>query len=167
MRTFASAAGLAALLLFTASSSFASPPAAAKGAPGTMVIVFKDGHRQAINLSDIERVEYPSGETADSFGGTGPSRGRFIGKWDAGDGMGGTFTITLREDGDAMRSIGDVHGRWVYVDGEAHITWDDGAEDAIRRVGSRYQKFAYKAGKAFTDIPDNVTNAHNTTQKPI
>jgi dihydroorotate dehydrogenase (NAD+) catalytic subunit len=63
MRTFASAASLAALLLFTASSSFAAPPAAAKGAPGTMVIVFKDGHRQAINLSDIERVEEAARET--------------------------------------------------------------------------------------------------------
>jgi len=167
MRVLVPAAGLAALLLFTASSSFAAPPAAAKGAPGTMVIVFKDGHRQSINLADIERVEYPAAETADSFGGSGPSRGRFIGKWDAGDGMGGTFTISLREDGDAMRSIGNVHGRWVYVDGEAQITWDDGAEDAIRRVGSRYQKFAYKAGRAFTGTPDNVTNARNTTQKPI
>ena len=166
MRTLVPAAGLAAFLLFTASSTFAAAPAA-KGAPGTMVIVFKDGHRQAINLADIERVEYPAGEVADTFGGSGPSRGRFIGKWEAGDGMGSTFTITLREDGDAMRSIGNVHGHWVYVDGEAHITWDDGAEDAIRRVGSRYQKFAYKAGKSFSDNPDNVTNARNTTQKPI
>jgi hypothetical protein len=98
---------------------------------------------------------------------SGPSRGHFLGKWEVGDGAGSNFYITLREDGDAMRSMGDVHGKWVYVNGEAQVTWDDGPEDAIRRVGSQYQKFAYKAGKAFTDIPDNVTSARNTTPKPI
>jgi hypothetical protein len=53
------------------------------------------------------------------------------------------------------------------VNGEAEVTWDDGAQDAIRRVGSRFQKFAYEAGKSFTDIPANVTNARNLTPKPI
>ena len=66
-----------------------------------------------------------------------------------------------------MRSIGHVHGKWNYVNGEAQIVWDDGPEDAIRKVGSRFQKFAYKSGKSFTDTPENVTNATNTTPKPI
>jgi hypothetical protein len=47
------------------------------------------------------------------------------------------------------------------------VTWDDGAEDAIRKAGSRFQKSAYSAGKSFTDEPDNVTNARNTTPHPI
>jgi len=34
---------------------------------------------------------------------------------------------------------------------------EDGAEDAIRKAGSRFQKSAYSAGKSFTDEPDNVT----------
>ena len=66
-----------------------------------------------------------------------------------------------------MRSIGDVHGHWAYVNGEARVTWDDGAQDAIRKVGSRYQKFAYHEGKSFTDPPDNVTAARLTNPRPI
>jgi hypothetical protein len=66
-----------------------------------------------------------------------------------------------------MRSLHELHGRWVYVNGEARITWDDGAQDAIRKVGSGFQKYAYGAGKSFTDTPDNVTKAQNTTPKPI
>ena len=156
---------LAAMLL-TVTTSFATPPASTKSTPGTIVIVFKDGHRQSFNLSDIERVEFPTADIASTTA-LGPSRGRFVGKWEVGDGMGSNFMITLSENGDASRTLGNVHGNWNYVDGEAQIKWDDGAEDAIRRVGSKYQKFAYKAGKAFTDIPDNVTTARNTTPKPI
>jgi len=37
----------------------------------------------------------------------------------------------------------------------------------LRRVGTKWQKFAYSSGKRFTDAPANVTNARNTTQKPI
>ena len=164
MRKTICAATLAALLLLTVSRSLAAPPATAKAASGVLVIVFKDGHRQSFNLADIERVEFPAAEFAAT---SGPSRGHFLGKWEAGDGMGSDFYITLSDDGNAMRSIGNVHGRWSYVNGEAQITWDDGAEDAIRKIGSRFQKFAYKAGKSFTDTPDNVTNARNTTPNPI
>ena len=167
MRKILCAAALAAILLFTIPATYAAPPVASKGAPGTIVIVFKDGHRQSFNLADIERVEFPTSEVAVTSNTTGPSRGHFLGKWECGDGNGGTFNITLEEDGNAMRSIGDVHGKWAYLNGEAQITWDDGAEDAIRKVGSRYQKFAYTAGKSFTDVPANVTNARNTTPKPI
>jgi hypothetical protein len=159
--------GAAALLLLIAPSAFATPPAPAKASSGQIVIVFKDGHKQSFNLADIERVEFPTSDVAATASPYGPSRGHFIGKWECGDGSGGTFTIALDEDGNAMRSIGDVHGKWVYVNGEAHVTWDDGAMDAIRRVGSQYQKFAYKAGNSFTDVPANVTNARNVTPKPI
>ena len=163
MRKIVSSAPLAAILLLAIPSTFAAPPTTSKNVPGTLVIIFKDGHRQSFNLADIERVEFPAAEFAAT---SGPSRGHFLGKWEAGDGMGSDFYITLSDDGNAMRSIGNVHGRWSYVNGEAQITWDDGAEDAIRKIGSRFQKFAYKAGKSFTDTPDNVTNARNTTPNP-
>jgi hypothetical protein len=155
----------AALALFV-SPLFAATPSA-KTAGGTIVIVFRDGHRQTFNQADIERIEFPAGDVPMSSSGNLPSRSRFLGKWEAGDGNGGKFTITLWDNGDARRSIGNVHGRWTYVDGEAHIIWDDGAKDAIRKTGGRYQKYAYESGKSFTDDPANVTEARNLDQKPL
>jgi hypothetical protein len=165
MRKIVSIASLTTMLLLAAPGSFAAPPT--KAAPGTIVIVFKDGHRQTYNLADVARVEFPVSEMAANSSPSGPSRGHFLGKWEVGDGNGHDFFITLREDGDAYRSLGDVHGKWAYFDGEARVTWDDGAQDAIRKVGSNYQKFAYASGKSFTDTPDNVTKARNTTLNPI
>jgi hypothetical protein len=160
-------AALAATLLLPASGIFGAP-ANSKAAPGSIVIVFKDGHRQTFNLSDIERVEFPTADTSGSTSSSAnPSRGHYFGKWEVGDGGGSTFFITLWENGDAYRTLNAVHGKWVYVNGEAHITWNDGAQDAIRRVGSRFQKSAYHAGKSFNDDPDNVTDAKNTEPKPI
>jgi hypothetical protein len=173
MRLIVSVAGLVTMLCLAVPGGFAKTPPAPKSGPGMIVIVFKDGHRQSFNLADIARVEFPVAPDADAAGETGPvnsplpSRGRFLGKWEVGDGMGNNFFITLQENGDALRSLGNEHGRWVYVDGEARVTWDDGAQDAIRKAGSRYQKFAYGSGKSFTDTPDNVTSAHNTTPHPI
>ena len=164
MRKLALVAGLCSTVLLSLPSGFAGPTA--KPTSGSLVIVFKDGHRQTYTLADIERVEFPTGDVAESLT-TGPSRGHFLGRWVVGDGNGRTFYIALEESGDAMRSLGDVHGKWTYVNGEAQIRWDDGPQDAIRRVGSHFQKFAYSSGKLFTDVPDNVTNAHNTTPKPI
>jgi hypothetical protein len=169
MRSIVSVAALSTLLCLAAPAGFAGAPSGSKSAPGTIVIVFKDGHKQSFNLSDIVRVEFPA--AAETSGVTGsvnsPSRGRYLGKWECGDGSGSNFYITLEESGDANRSIGDVHGRWAYIDGEARVTWDDGKLDAIRRVGSRFQKFAYAEGKSFTDKPDNITDARNTTPHPI
>jgi hypothetical protein len=171
MRRLAGIAGVATLLCFAVTGSFAKAPQASKGSSGTIVIVFKDGHRQSFNLADIARVEFPvaaeTGGEAASATPLPPSRGHFLGKWEVGDGSGNNFFITLEENGDAWRSLRHVHGKWAYVDGEARITWDDGPQDAIRKVGSRYQKFAYRAGKAFTDTPDNVTGAQNTNPHPI
>jgi hypothetical protein len=165
-------AGVSLIMLFTLAGVVARPAPPSRSAPGTIVIVFKDGHRQSFNLADIDRVEFPGGGAAASadtlpYNPAWPPRGRYFGKWEAGDGNGGTFTITLKESGEAFRSIGDVHGKWVYVNGEAHITWDDGAMDALRKVGSKFQKSAYASGKSFTDTPDNVTDAHNTAHQPI
>jgi len=164
-------AGLSLLLLCSVTGALAAPPASPKTAPGSIVIVFKDGHRQSFNLADIVRVEFPAAasftEEASPEGHALPPRGRYLGKWEVGDGAGNSFIITLNENGDAYRSLGSEHGKWQYINGEARITWHDGPHDAIRRVGSRFQKFAYAAGKSFTDTPDNVTDAHNTTPRPI
>lgn len=135
-----------------------------------VVIVFKDGHRQAFNLADVARIEFPGGGAFADAGPTppgAPPRGHFVGKWEVGDGAGSTFTITLNDDGGAWRSLHRVHGRWAYVNGEARVTWDDGAQDCIRKVGGQDKKSAYRAGKSFTDEPDNVTDARNVSPRPI
>lgn len=157
-------APLAAVLLLAVPAALAAPPAAK---PGTIVIVFKDGHRQIYNLSDVLRVEFPAADTPAAVSTQLPPRGHYLGKWEVGDGNGQNFYITLYDDGTARRSIGNARGKWVYIDGEARVSWEDGAQDAIRKVGGKYQKFYYAAGKSFTDNPDNVTDAHNTTPKPI
>jgi hypothetical protein len=170
MRKFIGVAGLAAISIFAvcAESAGAAP---AKGNSGTIVIVFKDGHRQTFNLSDIERVEFPApARVAEEIAPSNPQappRGHYVGRWECGDGAGSTFYIDLKEDGSAWRSIGNVRGHWEYVNGEAHATWDDGAKDAIRKVGSHYEKSAYEAGKSFSDQPANVTHARLTNPKPI
>ncbi len=173
MRKFIGIAGLGAIALLATGFAGAAPapPATGKSASGTIVIIFKDGHRQTFNLSDIERVEFPTPTRAADEPSTGgvqsPPRGRYVGRWECGDGVGGTFYIDLEEGGEARRSIGHVRGRWEYVNGEARITWDDGLKDAIRKVGSHYEKSAYEAGKSFNDKPSNVANARITTPKPI
>ena len=137
---------------------------------GQIVLVFKDGHRQTFNLADISRIEFPGGGAVADMGPTpagAPPRGHFLGNWEVGDGNGGTFTIRLNDDGSAWRSLRRVHGRWAYVNGEARVTWDDGAQDCLRRVGGEDKKFAYRAGKLFTDEPDNVTDAKNTNRGPV
>lgn len=171
MRTLALAV-CAALLLPLAPAVHAATP---RTAPGALVLVFKDGHRQTINLADVARIEFtgaadaapPSGHASL---GDQPARGQFVGRWvvGVGNGMGNdTFVINLDADGNAHRSLHSVHGTWTYVNGEARITWDDGAKDAIRKAGSKFQKYAYGAGKSFNDDPDNVTAAQNTTPHPI
>jgi hypothetical protein len=171
MRKVLGVVGVLAMLCLAAPGALAKTPPASKSSSATIVIVFKDGHQQSFNLSDISRVEFPvsadaAGQTA-SAGSLSSSKGRFLGRWEVGDGTGNNFFITLHEDGTALRSMGNVRGKWIAVDGEAHVIWDDGAQDAIRKVGSNYQKFAYGMGKSFTDTADNVTNAHNTTPHPI
>ena len=156
----------AAIVLAVPAIGWAAPQ---KAAPGSIVIVFKDGHRQTFNLADIERVEFPtSGESsAMTSSASGPSRNRFFGSWEVGDGSGNNFEIKLNDDGSAYRSMGNVRGTWAYVDGEARVTLNDGKKDCIRKVGTIYRKFAYSEGKSFTSDPDNEANARNTSAKPI
>ena len=167
MRKVVRGAVLAALFCLAVPATFAKAPAApSKSSQGTIVIVFKDGHRQSFNLADIARIDFPAG-AAETAATSTALPAHFLGKWEVGDGNGSNFYITLEEKGNAMRSIGGVHGTWTYVDGEARITWDDGAEDAIRKVGDHYKKYAYSSGMSFTGNPDNVTSARNTTPHPI
>jgi len=163
MKKLVATACLSSVLMFALPVWAATAPAAGAG---SIVIVFKDGHRQTVKMSEIERIEFPAAEQGASASNAGPSRARFLGKWEVGDGAGNTFYITLYDDGDAKRTLGKVRGKWEYVDGEAHITWDDGAQDAIRRAGAHFQKFAYHMGKSFTDEPDNVTPARNAAANP-
>ena len=93
---------------------FALPAAFAQGAShsNSLVIVFKDGHRQALNLNDIQRLEFPGAVPAGFISTPGPSLARFLGKWEVGVGNGENFDITLRDDGSAaVTEIGGC-GSW-------------------------------------------------------
>ena len=126
------------------------------------VVVYKDGRREKI-VAEIARIEFDSA----GVGTTMPTRAHFIGKWEVGDGNGHTFFITLDDDGDAKKTLGVPHGTWTLVDGEARIAWDDGWHDAICKVAGKHEKRAFEPGKSFDDKPSNVTEAHNTQAKPI
>ena len=143
--------------------------AQAGSAGNALVLVFKDGHRQRVNLDQLERLEFPGAVPAGLISTPGPSRARFFGKWEVGEGNGSNFYITLREDGTAQRVMNGIEherGHWEYKNGEAQVTWDDGWQDCIRKVGSQFKKYAYSEGKSVNGEPDNVTNARNLTQNP-
>jgi len=170
MRKFVVAAVACVMLAGAAGLGMAQGRGGKAGGSGQIVVVFKDGHRQTFNMLDIARIEFPGGSAMTDTGSTSPGalpRGHFLGKWEVGDGNGGKFTITLNDDGSAWRSLQRVRGHWAYVNGEARVTWDDGAQDCIRRVDGQDKKFAYQAGKRFTDEPDNVTEARNTSRGPV
>ncbi len=156
---------------------------------GSLAVVFKDGHRQSFSVADITRIEFKAANIVivkdgheesfplaevqsfdfDNSAATSFPLGRnhFVGKWKVGDGAGSSFYITLDADGEAHKTLGSDHGTWTVVDGEAHIAWDDGWHDAIRKVGTKHQKVAFDPGKSFSDEPNNVTDAVNTTAEPI
>ena len=158
------------------------------GAPMSLAIIFNDGHSQNIALDEISRIEFKPGPVVIFKDGHQQSmtnvarmefssqmkdlpfgRNRFVGKWEVGVGAfgAGHFFITLEPNGEARKTLGSSHGTWAVVDGEARINWDDGWHDAIRKVGSKYEKRAYEHGKTFSDEPSNVTDAKNTTAEPI
>ena len=188
MRSPVKAVGLLAIITLGAASALAKTGAEPANDRGSIVVVFKDGHRQSLLVADIARIEFKTPvlivfkdgrqqnipatdiariefETAASA--SVPSRNHFVGKWEVGQGNGSNFYITLEADGEARKSIGASHGTWTVVDGEARISWDDGWHDAIRKVGAKHEKFAYEPGKSFDDKPSNVTAARNTQPRPI
>ncbi len=162
---------LSSAIVFAIAFLFALPAAIAQSGSRTnsLVIVFKDGHRQTVNIDSIERLEFPGPVPAGMINVPGPSRARFLGKWEVGEGNGENFFITLNEDGTALRAMNSIEherGRWEYVNGEARVTWDDGWQDCIRKVDGQFKKYAYAEGKTFTGDPDNVTNARNLSRNP-
>lgn len=140
-----------------------------KSAPqgeNAIVIVFKDGHQQSFSMADIARIEFNTPASASS---TSVGVNRFLGKWTVGEGggTGDNFTINLKRNGIAEKSIGSNHGTWMVVDGEARITWDDGWRDVIRRVGEKYEKVAHAPGTSFVDQSNNITDARRENAGPI
>ena len=166
----------AAILAVSLCLSIGLARAAAATGPdtdGSVIITFKDGHHQSIPASSIAEVNFRSASgsmTSISLPSTSaPSRRSLIGKWQVGEGMGNaTFYITLKENGEATKSLGPSHhGTWSYRGGEVLVTWDDGWRDALRKSGSKWQKFAYEPGKSLSDPASNVAEARNTTPQPI
>src|SRR5260370_25884791 len=77
-------------------------------------IVFRDGHQQSLALNDTSRIEFGSS----AVGGSLMGKNHFLGKWKVGvGGGGGHFFITLKDDGEATKTIGANHGTWTVVDG--------------------------------------------------
>ncbi len=187
MRNPARALWIFVLLTMTADVSIPKAGATTADDHGSMVIVFKDGHRQNLEIAGIARIDFkapaaivfkdgrqsiPAADIAriefdEPANASVPGRNHFLGKWQVGQGNGSDFYITLEADGKARKLIGSPHGTWTVVDGEARISWDDGWHDAIRKVGARHEKRAYEPGKTFEDAPNNVTAAKNTEAKPI
>jgi hypothetical protein len=184
--------GLARGVVVPATLLLAFAAAAAKPAPSaddrsSVVIVYKDGHRQTLSMAEISRIDFrppaalvykdghreklPADIDRIEFGASEvtmmPGRAHFIGKWEVGEGNGDTFFITLEANGEAKKTHGEEHGTWTLVDGQARITWDDGWHDVIRKVGAKHEKVAFEPGKSFDDTPSNVTAAKNTEPKPI
>jgi hypothetical protein len=181
------ASWILALLTLAAAGTIATAGPTPADDHGSMVVVFKDGHRQNLDLADVARVDFkapgmivfkdgnrksiPAADVArlefESPMASAPGKNHFVGKWQVGLGNGGNFYITLEPDGEARKTHGSSHGTWTMVNGEARISWDDGWHDVIRKVGAKHEKLAYEPGKSFDDTPSNVTDARNTEVKPI
>lgn len=130
--------------------------------PTTLVITFKDGHQQTFLMSEVARVEYVGASEAIL------PQDYFLGKWEVGDGSSsGTFQITLEANGEASKTLGASHGIWTIEGNEARISWDDGWHDAIRKVGSNNEKFAFEPGTTFSDKPNNVAAATKLDPKSV
>jgi|HubBroStandDraft_4_1064222.scaffolds.fasta_scaffold65293_2 hypothetical protein len=157
--------GVAALVVL-AFPAFGQNAGSGPSGSESLVIVFKDGHRQTVKMADVERIEFPGPVPAGMIDSPGPSRAHFLGKWEVGDGNGNNFFITLRDDGTAHRSLRDDDGHWQYVNGEAQIRWNDGSDDCIRKVGAWYKKFWYAPDQAFSGEPGNTANARNVSENP-
>jgi hypothetical protein len=155
MRNIATVLVLIGTLVLTASAADSNSAASQSD---SLVITFKDGRQQSFPVADVARIEFKnSGKSASNSATPGPRS--FMGKWRVGDGLGNNFIITLDKNGRATKSIGAARGTWTVVNGEAHINWDDGWHDAIRKVGNKYEKVAYAPGKTFTDEPANIADA--------
>jgi hypothetical protein len=187
MRNAVKVVSVLAILMLAAGLANAAAPG---DNPASIAIVFKDGHRQPLNMAEIVRIDFkapvvivfkdghqqniPAADIAridfePSAGISMPSRNHFVGKWEVGEGGagGGNFYITLEANGEASKTHGASHGTWALVDGEARISWDDGWHDIIRKVGTKHEKVAYEPGRSLDATPSNITAARNTDPRPI
>ncbi len=139
---------IAGSLVLLATFAFAQAKRANQDA---MVITFKDGHSQVVPMSEVDKIEFGTAETASKTG--------FLGRWEVGNGIGGTFIITLKPGGQASKDYGSPRGTWTVVRGEARVKWEDGWRDVIRKAGDHYEKVAYRPGRTFTDSPDHIADA--------
>ena len=137
-----------------------------KDAGNAIVITFKDGHQQTFSLADIAHIEFKTSSAATKSASIDvPDRHHFVGKWNVGDGRGGTFEFRLDDSGEAHNNVnGGMHGTWTYTNGEAHIAWDNGWHDIIRRVGMKYRKLAFEPGRAFDATPSNEGDAKKNAE---
>ncbi len=156
------------LLWFVVLSVSGVAVAAQKDSANSIVITFKDGHQQTFPLADVARIEFKSPSAvaaAKTSGGTEmvPGRHRFVGKWIVGDNHGHSYYFTFDENGRAANTVGEGgQGTWTYLDGEARVSWDNGWHDVIRKVGTKYKKYAYSPGVQFDGTPDHVADAQKT-----
>jgi hypothetical protein len=137
-----------------------------KDASDAIVITFKDGRQQTFSLADVARIEFKTSVAATNSATLDmPDRHHFVGKWNVGDGRGGTFEFVLDASGEAHNNVnGGMHGTWAYANGEAHIAWDNGWHDIIRRVGTKYRKLAFEPGKSLDGGPSNEGDAHKNAE---
>lgn len=161
MSTFVKTVCALGILIAASSTVSAQKTEAAPDGPTSLVVTFKDGHQQTFLMSDVARVEYLGASEATL------APDYFVGKWEVGDGSSGTFLITLESNGEASKTLGASHGIWTVEGNEARISWDDGWHDAIRKVGSNNEKFAFEPGTTFTDKPNNVTAGKKLDQKSV
>jgi len=152
MRFVTKTGWILAILVFVA--PLAAPKAATDAESGSIVIVFRDGRQQSFRLADIARIEFNSPEEKATV-----SQARFLGQWKVGNGVGGTFLITLKPDGVARKTLGSKSGMWTVMNGEVRIAWDDGWHDLIRKVNGKYEKAAYSPGSSLSGAPSNVAEA--------
>jgi len=101
------------------------------------VIIYKDGHHEKINAAEIVRIDFDSPDATATL----PGRAHFLGKWEVGDGNSG--------------SLGE----------EVRVRWDDGWRDVICKVGDRHEKFAFAPGSPLDDKAANVTAARKIEAK--
>ena len=148
--------------VLAATGATASPPPKPPSGEDdrSVVIVFKDGHRQTFRLADIARIEF-STPTTTATTTSSASRAQFLGVWKVGVGgdSTGTFLITLKRDGIAEKTLGSQNGTWTVVNGEARCKWEDGWTDVIRRNGSLWEKAAWSHGRPLDGPPDSVAEA--------
>jgi hypothetical protein len=163
MRNIAVIASVLGTLLGAVPLSNAQSSSPSQSPKSTLVVVFKDGQQRSYPMSEVARIEFQTSPASASTAG----QGRFLGEWKVGDCRGGYFRITLDRNGVATKTLGPPHGTWTVVDGEARASWEDGWHDAIRKVGSRYEKAAYAPGTSFAEGPSCSASAESTERKPI